>query len=174
MDLPLTRIKGGRRGRMGTLRPGALQPVPPPQHPAPGWTWGASQAGWRPTLVGHQQFRHCQSSRRERGCPMEELSLNCHPEWQLSCAHQKGCQSQTLMFPLCFQTTFHAAGEGFLPLPTSPFHPGTLLLARLTSHSLHTPPCPSAPVLTPAGKPAKTRTEDGQNLVPKPLPPSRG
>lgn len=64
MDLPLTRIKGGRWGG-GTVDRGTV--ACPPRHRQHGSgrgerPWAGKEAGWQPTLTGHRWFWHCQSS----------------------------------------------------------------------------------------------------------------
>lgn len=142
--------------------------LPPPAPTALGRMRGAPQAGEEAGLTPtrHWWFRHCGSS-------SGDASLNHHhPEVAAAEVVQEPAPDvPPVLASRYFQPAFHPAEVGFFPLPTSLFHLGTVLparvpaLAHLTHHCTH-----PAPALTPGNQETdKTGAKTWENLVPEPL-----
>lgn len=131
MELPLTRIKGGRRGGPGAPRTGQRSPAPPRHRGTPGA--GQRVAGGR--CAGTAALPAVGTCQR-RGCLPEERSHNrCPQRQQLLRARRKWCKSWTQMFPLfSFPVIFSQLSTqlgGLLSPSSFPLHSGTVSLAAV-------------------------------------------
>lgn len=192
---PTSKAAGGAgRGHRGRGHRGwGHRSLSPLAQPTPGRTQGApragEEAGGQPTLAGRWWFRHCRNS---IGDTTPAGLLNGGAESQppspgggscpvpIEAAQEPDPDVPPGPLSRYFQPAFHPAGVGFFPLPTSLFHLGTVLPARLPAHArLAHRHARSAPALTPGDQQASQNHDQGlgkpgpQTAAASPVPPSR-